>query len=144
MNEIPETTKERLRYLTFGRENDSPMFAWTYNEGRCWAAILSIDLDTHETTLDPSMSQASLPSSHHTKSGVVAWACLTFEVDDLPVVGVYCDPDHRGHQYGRTAAVYLLSRLHLPQQTPIYAVSELYPSWPEVLEQAGLVHFEWE
>ena len=126
MNETPEAVKMRLRELTFGREYDSPMYAWTFNDGSCWAATLA--------------TSSGSPDSCR----IVAWACLTKEVDHFPVVGVYTDPNHRRKGLGRIAAGHLLERVSLDQGTPVYAVAANWRSWPEILRNHGLVHFEWE
>ena len=138
MNEAPEAVKERLRVLTFGREYDSPMYSWTFNDGSCWYATLSLSEEM------PLGSTSTPSESRHQESRILAWACLTSEVDHFPVVGVYTDPDHRGKGLARVVTGHLLRQADLPHSTPIYAVSENWPSWPQVLRNFGLVHFEWE
>ena len=125
MNEVPEVTKMRLRELTFGREYDSPMYAWTFNDGSCWAATLSV-------------------SSGQSTGRIVSWACLTSEVDHFPVVGVYTDKEYRKKGLGRVVAHHLLDMTKLATGTPVYAVAANWASWPAILQNFGLVHFEWE
>lgn len=119
MKDVPTAWRPRLRELSFGPEAGT-MWRWTFQSGECWVALLQ-EADR-----------------------IVAWACLTNEDDQLPVVGCYVDKGLRGKGLGSTVANHLLTMIDLQQATAVYAVSYNWPKWPKILQQFGLVHFEWE
>jgi GNAT superfamily N-acetyltransferase len=123
MTSISDASKDRLRELTFGRENESPMYRWTFHSD-AWCTIAQ---DTHGT--------------------IRAWACLTLQDDYLPVAGVYVEPRHRRRGLAEVCAKLLLGALtegrHLAPGSKVQAVSELWPRWPAVIESAGLTFLEW-
>jgi len=95
------------------------MWRWTFQQGKCYAAILRNDQD------------------------IIAWSCCTFSDDWYPVVGCFVDEEHRRKGLGSLVARYMLEQLELEPATPVYAVARLWPSWPDLLREFGLVYFDW-
>ena len=131
MADVPEETKDRLRELTFGRENESPLYRWTFHD-RAWCVVARLHSQSNR--------------SHSTPSGRIAgWAALTLQDDYLPVAGVYVDQRYRRQGLAKLAAKCLMDTLHRRGLVgPVQAVSELWAEWPEVIEAAGFEFVEWE
>ena len=125
MSKVPGELLPELRKLTLGRDV-FVQWRWTYQTGECYCVILQYQ---------------ECPKS---ASRVVSWACCTFEDDWLPIFGCYTAEDSRGLGLGRMVATELLDMLQLREHSAVFAVGEQWALWPQILEEAGLVHFEWD
>lgn len=146
MKDVPSAWRPRLRELSFGPDAGG-MWAWTYQDGSCWVAVLQrYEAPPSDWLVGQSRRQEPLSSNDRVQANqhIVAWAALTKEVDSLPVVGCYVAREDRRAGLGKLVSAHLLQRLDLPLATAVYAVSENWAAWPKILSDLGLVHFEWE
>lgn len=138
MSKLSEGTKDRLRELTFGRENESPLYRWTFHS-QAWACLVTVP--------SPHPLRSALPSHEQLSQHAVGWSCLTLQDDYLPVAGVYVEKRYRGLGLADLCSRFLLAQLvgpkHLAPGSAVQAVSELWPKWPAVIESAGLTFVEW-
>lgn len=130
MREVPEEWQPRLADLTV--PGSWALARWLFQDGTCYAAVL---MEEGETTdpLDPASIQA--------------WAVLTFEDGEYPVLGCYTTKYRRGRGYGSILCQHLLL-LHSAeiQDTGgvVCAVASLWPKYTRMIERAGFQHQEWE
>ena len=119
MAEIPAHWKPRLRELSYGPDEGTTYRA-TYQDGSCYASVLRYE------------------------KRIIAWACLTFEDAEYPVIGCFVDPTQRKKGLGRAVSEHLLDMIDLPPGTLVYAYRRLWKQWPTILADAKLVYVEWE
>ena len=119
MADVPAHWKPRLRELSYGPDEGTTYRA-TYQDGSCYAAVLRYD------------------------KKIIAWACLTYEDAEYPVIGCFVEETQRKKGLGRAVSEYLLDVLDLPSGTLVYAYKRLWPAWPGILASAKLEYVEWE
>jgi GNAT superfamily N-acetyltransferase len=123
MSDVAVGHKVRIRQLSLGPISWGA-WSWTFSDGSTWAA-LGFDGDT-----------------------MIGWAILTMEIDVLPVIGAFTDERHRGQGIGATLASALLRSLvesgELYPGAAVFASTERWKRWHEVVESAGLRCLTWE
>lgn len=119
MRDVPEHWKPRLRALSYG-PSEGTTHRWTYHQGDCFTAIMRYG------------------------DRIIAWASITFEEDEYPIVGCFVDPTQRKKGLGTACAKHMLEVLDMPSGTLVYAFKRLWPAWPKILESAKLVYVDWE
>lgn len=123
MRRLLPLVRARVRTLSLGPVPDGA-WSWTYHTGAAWIALAWDD------------------------DQLVAWAALTKEADDLPVVGVYVRPDYRGESWAVMVARTLIRNLmdsgDLYSGAAVFAAVERWPQWANLLESFGLRCIEWQ
>lgn len=124
MSDVPEHLRVRMRQLTDGPYAGT-MWRWTFHDGSTWA-LLAFDGFKAEPR------------------DLVAWACVTNQEEPLSVLGVFVDELYRGDGLAARLVDDLvgITKEQL-KDGPVYAVSERFPKYVEILEKHGLSHLEW-
>jgi RimJ/RimL family protein N-acetyltransferase len=123
---IPASVRRDLRRLSLGPDQEWGFWGWTFHDGgSTWAAV-----------------------AFDTESGVIGWAGLTRQADVLPVVGCYVDPRHRGDELATGLVTRLLACLlatgELDDVGAVFASTERWPGYADVLEGLGLRCLTWQ
>ncbi len=126
MRDLPVGLRVGIRALSLG-----PIawggWAWTFHDGSCWAA-LAFD-------------------GHVSSETMLGWCVLTMETDTLPVIGAYVHEDARGQGLGESMATallqYLLAHRELYPGAAIFAATQRWPKWTQVIERCGLRCLTW-
>lgn len=131
IKKFPQEHLAAMRELSFGPDLGS-MWRWTYHDGSTWAAVI----------------YAGEPSPE----SIMAWACVTFQEEPYPVLGVYVAREFRGLGLADSALSAILREEVMctysqeAKQTDgnaVYAVSANYSRYPELLARFGFSHLEW-
>ncbi len=126
MRDVPVGWRFSMRKLSLG-----PIawgaWCWTFYDGSTWTAIGFSDAD---------------------RTDLIGWAALTMETDVLPVVGVFVREDCRKRGIGRTLVTnllhFLISDGDLYPGAAVFASTQRWPKWAEVVESCGLRCLTWQ
>jgi len=124
MSDVPEEWKPRLRELSLGPYEGS-MVRWTYHDGSTWVALL-------------------FESRTPTPRSLVAWSVLTLQEADIPVIGVFVDPERRGLGYATDLVGFILKTSKPYIKDKILAVLSWWPKYSELIKEAGYEPIEWD
>lgn len=118
MSEFTPRERATMRSLSLG---PVPWGAWnwTFHNGSCWATIAA-----------------------EGDGKMVAWAILTREADEVPVIGAYVHPDHRRAGLGEKVVDELLAQLRASGEMNVgdvvFASTWRWSKWCALLERHGL------
>lgn len=125
VGDLPQTVLRRLRALSLGPDQEWGSWSWFFSTGRVWAAV------------------AVKPGE-----GVVGWCALNFELDVLPVIGVFVDPDHRSGNLAHELVERLLEVLgalgELDDVRGFFASTERFPEYDELMTSHGFRCLTWQ
>jgi GNAT superfamily N-acetyltransferase len=128
MKEIEGDWKERLKELCI--EEFYAMSRWIYQSGECYAAIIF---------------EGSAPEMKADQ--IVGWACITWEDEPHPVLGVYVDEDYRKQGYAPVAVHALLSCFSdgiTESGSIVRAVTSRWPKYKELIRAHGFAVHSYE
>lgn len=117
MADLDPKERARIRTLSLGPVPWGA-WSWTFHNGSCWAALAYAD------------------------GVMIAWAILTREADEVPVIGAYVHPDHRRTGLGEQVVDALLAELRrsgdLNMGDVVFASTWRWSKWSPILERHGL------
>lgn len=120
---LPESVKARLRYLTDGPDGGT-MYRWTFHDGSTYCAIAY-----------------SAPEMEPWQ--IVGWACITHQEEPIPVVGAYVSHDWRGNGVAPETVKALLEFVKLREGSRVYAATDRWPKWTDLLLDFDLRAERW-
>lgn len=127
MSEVPVGFKPRMRELTIGPVAWG-LWSLTFHDGSTWAA-LAFD-------------------GEQRAENIIGWGALTFEYDELPMVGVYVDPDARARGMGSMILTTMLRSAIaseiLEYGSTVVAATARWPKYFELAEECGVRCVLWE
>lgn len=102
------------------------MVRWSYHDGSTWALVL-------------------FEGTRREPAAIVGWAVFTLQEAEHPIIGVYVDPKRRGLGYGSDLVTRLIDHCKdKVRQGKIYAVSDWWPKYTEIIGTAGFEQLEWD
>lgn len=117
MVDLDPRERARMRTLSLGPVPWGA-WSWTFHNGSCWATVATLDGE------------------------MIAWAIVTREADEVPLIGVYVHPDHRRAGLGERVVDALLAELcragELSLGDVVFASTWRWGKWVELLERHGL------
>lgn len=123
MRDVPVGLRPRLRELSEGPDLEWGFWGWTHHDGSTYAA-----LGFDGATVAPERC--------------VGWAGLTFQVDVIPVIGVYVQPESRRGGRGELLVRALLHTLRahgiLHPGAEVAAATGRWGRYHEILASCGL------
>lgn len=127
MSDVPVGYKPRLRELTIGPVAWG-LWSLTFHDGSTWAVMAFDDEPAAES--------------------LIGWGALTYEYDELPMVGVYVGPDTRQRGVGSLLLTTLLRSLiasgDLEYGATVVASTARWPRYFELAESCGVNCVLWE
>jgi len=125
MGDVPRRWLPKLRRLSLGPV-EGAMVRWSYHDGSTWTNVL-------------------FEGGRRDPRAIVGWAVFTLQEARHPIVGVYVDSSRRGLGYGTELVSRLLDACkdRVPHGR-IYAVSDWWPKYAEVIAAAGFKQLDWD
>lgn len=129
MRDIQVGRRIRMRQLSLGSKvgRSWGAWSWTFCDGSTWANIGFSDTAQED---------------------MIGWASVTFETDLLPVVACYVRSDCRGHGIAcglvTNLLYFLISEGVLYPGAALFASTQRWPRWTEVVESCGLRCLTWQ
>lgn len=120
---LPEGVLSRLRYLTDGPDNGS-MWRWSFHDGSTYACLAYATPECEPWQ-------------------VIGWACITHQEEPIPVVGAYVAQNERGKGVAPQMVKALLEYVRLAEGSRVYAATDRWPRWADLLSDFGLRCERW-